>query len=337
MRGQKRNDCNAQAIGGESVIGRWRAFLLERAAQWGLPDGGTWSCLFSNNYQPHYSSICLLWFHDGDEFPQVVSKLYREPAILEREFRNLTRVHASAPALVPKPLHFGQQDEFWTLWMEGVPGWRIHPKDVSSATLRSLIAMVTSLHSAVLESSSRPNPDRYRQIVTDPLATVARYGDSASVKAGCAGVAAGTSAEWVRSLAVIPQHGDLFFSNVLAHRGQWRVVDWESFGTIDFPFYDVFTLLLSLLRPGGDTPEQWDAALLKHVPGLMASYARALGLSSTDIPLLLPLTLANWFHLQWTDGRQEFCGHMYKTIQHYFEHPDVWARAFLPAQSAEAA
>ena len=302
-----------------------------------MAGGGTWKCLFNNNYQPHYTCFNLLWFHDRGEFPRVVTKVHREPGILQREYQNLTRVHACAPALVPKPLHLGLQDEFWMLWMDGVPGWRINPKDVSPAKLRSLIAMVTSLHGAVRDSNSLPNPDRYRQIVGGPLDTVARYGESASVKAGCAGVAARCSADWVRTLAVIPQHGDLFFSNILAHRGQWRVVDWESFGTIDFPFYDVFTLLLSLLRPGGDTPEQWDAALVKQAPVLMASYARALGLSVAGIPLLLPLTLANWFHLQWTDGRQEFCDRMYTTIQHYFEHPDGWESAFLPARSAEAA
>ena len=301
----------------------------------GPPNGGEWSFLLHNNYQPHYSTLNLLWFHDGSEFPQVVTKLYRQPEVLQREFQNLTQAHACVPALVPKPLHFGQQQEFWTLWMEGVPGWRIHTEDQSPAMLRSMVDMVASMHGALRVREGRVDPDRYRRMVTEPLATLAQFGQAASVQAGCAALAARISADWVQALPIIPQHGDLFLSNVLSSRGQWRVVDWETFGVIDFPFYDVFTLLLSVLRAEGETPEQWQGPLVKQAPALTASYAQALGLSLADVPLFLPLTLANWFHLQWADGRKEFADRMYATIQHYFEHPEAWERSFLAAGSAE--
>ena len=69
--------------------------------------------------------------------------------------------------------------------------------------------------------------------------------------------------------------------------------------------------------------------LIKQAPELVESYAAKLGLSPAAVSLLLPLTLANWCHLQWCDGRKPFVDWMYKTIQQYFEAADQWQRAFI--------
>ena len=68
---------------------------------------------------------------------------------------------------------------------------------------------------------------------------------------------------------------------------------------------------------------------MREVPALVKEYARHLKLSFEDIRLLLPLTLANWFYLQWSDGRREFTSSMYKIIQDYFEHTNAWEKVFL--------
>ena len=61
----------------------------------------------------------------------------------------------------------------------------------------------------------------------------------------------------------------------------------------------------------------------------MNRYEHGLGETFPHVSLCLPLTLANWFHLQWVDGRREFTTRMYQTIQHYFEHADLWEEVFL--------
>jgi Phosphotransferase enzyme family len=313
------------------VIGQCREFLLDNVARWGLPNAGEWNFLFHNNYHPHCSNLNLMWFHNGGQFPRVVTKVFRDDLLPKREFENLEHVYACVPALVPRPLHFGLLGGWWTFWMEGVPGLRFSTSHgYRPAILRSLVQAVASMHDAVRNRGDRLDHDRYRRAVLEPLQTVVQFGASPSVRRGCADVAARSSADWLNSLPVIRQHGDLFSSNIISHRGRWWVLDWESFGTIDLPFYDLFTLLLSLLRTGGQTPEHWDSSLVKQVPSLIESYARALGLSTADASQLLPLTLVNWFHLQWCDGRKEFTERMYEAIQHYFEHPDTWNRALLP-------
>jgi hypothetical protein len=309
------------------MIHHLQEFLMERRAEWNLPAAGEWSFLFHNNYHPNSSNINLLWFHKGTGFPRVVTKLYREPAILKREFGNLTRVHSSAPTWTPKPLHFGLQGDFWALWMEGVPGFSFRPRS-AKRVVASAVEMLASIHGA-LKGGADPRLDRYARVALEPLQTVTQFGNSTSVGAGCARLAAQLSSQWIESLPVMPQHGDLVTENVLVHGDQAHVVDWETLGRIDLPFYDLFTFLFSLLNEEGDMPEAWDRALMNETPALIKQYAKRLGLLTADIPLLLPLALVNWFHLQWCDGHLKFAGRMYKVIEHHFEHPELWHRAFV--------
>ena len=311
------------------MIHHLRTFLMERRAEWNLPTTGDWSFLFHNNYHPHSSNINLLWFHNATGFPRVITKLYREPAILKREFENLTRVYSSAPTWVPKPLHFGLQADFWALWMEGVPGFPFHPRS-TKRVVAATIEMFASIHGA-LKRGTDPDRDRYTRVALEPLQTLTKFGESVSVRAGCAALAAQLSSAWIESLPVMPQHGDLVIENVLLLGDQAHVVDWETLGRIDLPFYDLLTFVYSLLSEEGDMPEAWDRSLVKEIPALIEQYAKPLGLSTADIPLLLPLTLANWFHLQWSDGHLGFAGRMYKIIEHCFEYPDLWHRAFVPS------
>jgi hypothetical protein len=317
------------------VIGEAQAFLLEKAPEWMTPAGGQWRALVHNNYHPHCSNINLLWFLDKDKFPRVVTKLYREQPIISREFENLRRAHAKVPELVPKPLHFGMQWGFWALWMEGLPGERFQAGNRHSpALLQSVVQSLAWMHHALRDASDPLPGHRYTRVVTEPLRTVAEYGPLASVRTGCEALAQRISPEWIDQLPCIPQHGDLFASNILIHHKRPFIVDWESFGAIGLPFYDLFTFLLSLLRLGGDAPGTWNPALIRQIPSLIQLYAQALEFPVSMASTLLPLTLVNWFHLQWCDGRKEFAEIMYKTLENYFSHPDEWQRVFLGGAAA---
>jgi thiamine kinase-like enzyme len=160
------------------------------------------------------------------------------------------------------------------------------------------------------------------------LKTLERFGTTASVKQGCAKIVHRVTAPWIEAQPVIPQHGDLFVDNLLADRDRYSIVDWETFGQIDLPFYDLVTLLLSRLSANGEILDQWDSSITKRLPEFVQRYSGQLNLQVDDLRSLLPLTLANWFHLQWTDGRKAFTSRMYRTIQHYFDNVEVWERTF---------
>ena len=309
------------------MIGDCRTMLKQNAREWNIPDAGDWRVLLSNNYQSNYSTLALFWFANGAEFPSVVTKIFGSPEIPMREFENLKEVHAVAPALSPRPLHVGQAGEFWMLWMEGMPGWPFQArKDSSPTRLESVVDALVTIHLAVRREPA--GGDRHRRMVVEPLRSLEQFGGAESVRAGCARLAARCSEEWLGSLSAIPQHGDFFLSNLLSYRNQWYVLDWESYGMIDLPFYDLFTFLISVLRGGGEAPGSWSPSLAGQVPSLIHRYARGLGEDFPDASLFLPLTRANWFHLQWVDGREEFAARMYQMIQHCFEHADLWEEVF---------
>jgi aminoglycoside phosphotransferase (APT) family kinase protein len=313
------------------MISQWKAFLQEKVAEWNLPPDGKWNFLFLNVYHPDGCNLDVLWFHDAGEFPLVVTKLCRDERILRWEFENLTRVHSCAPVWTPKPLSFEHQAGFWALWMEGVPGSTYLSPECPPAVLTSIVEMLAALHGAIRDRGDWPSKDRCRRMVWEPLESLERFSKVASVEAGCAKLRASISAEWVDSLPIVPQHGDLFQGNLLSHGNQWRVVDWENFGRVDFPFFDLLTLLFSILRARGETPETWDPVLVKQVPSLIEFYTQKMGLSSADVTRLLPLALANWFYLQRLDRHAQLADNIHKTIQNYFEHAHLWEKVFVPS------
>jgi Ser/Thr protein kinase RdoA (MazF antagonist) len=316
------------------MIGQWKGYLEQNLVGWNLPSHGHWKFIVYNNYQPNVSNIDLLWFHGTDDFPRIVTKLCRHKNVGQREFDNLTRAHRCVPQVVPKPLAFVPHGEFWALWMEGVPGSALPPHAYTPAVLQSAAGMVSSMHDALRDRSGRSAPDRYRRLVVDPFKAVSEYRSDPAIAAACAKVRAAIPERWLESMPVIPQHGDLFPGNLLFHGDQCSVVDWESFGTIDLPMYDLLTLLLSLLARQSEAPEHWDSRIAAQAPGLMDRYVGELELSNEDISLLLPLTLVNWFHLQWTDGRIKFAERMYGTISQYLKEPASWKKLFPRAPIA---
>jgi Phosphotransferase enzyme family len=315
------------------MIGYLKDSLLTRRGAWGLPQSGDWTFLFYNNYHPHYSDIDVLWFCGGEPHPRVVTKVSREPERPRREYSGLQQVHSVAPRWTPRPLELEEHDGCWMLWMEGVPGSRFDPAKVP-AVAGSIVEAVAGIHCALRRPPADARPDRFQLSVVDPLRALSRFGSAGAVSSGCGRLLETTTREWFETLPVIPQHGDLYDGNLLHHRGAWRVIDWETFGAVDLPAYDLFTLLLSLLLNGGSRCREWPAGLTAQTPGLVAQYGRRIRLSQSDLALLLPLTLANWFYIQWRDGRTEFSNRMYVTITDYFENCRQWEQIFF-SEAAE--
>jgi hypothetical protein len=310
------------------MIGRLKACLLDRSGEWGVPQSGEWSFLFYNNYHPHCSDMDILWFRDGEEYPRLVTKISREPGRLRGEFASLRQVHAAAPKWTPRPLDFSADGQFWTLWMQGVPGARFGGTP-TGAVLRSIVETIAGIHAAVRSPQGSAQPDRFRNTVAEPLRVLSEFGPAPSVPDGCRRLLATAGPERLQALPVAPQHGDLYDGNLLHHAGGWYVVDWESFGVVDLPAYDLYTLLLSLLLTDGETCRQWRQELAGQIPNLVKLYGERFGLAPADLAMMLPLTLANWFYVHWRDGRASFLKRMYPVIADYFENRERWEMVFF--------
>ena len=234
------------------MIENWKRILSVRAAEWGLPTGGDWNFLFLNTYNAPCPTINLLWFHGEEPFPRVVTKMCRDGASLVEEFRcPPDGFHPVAPRYVPRPMHLGNADGFCMLWMEGVPGRRIPPGQYGKPVLDTSVDMVTSIHRAVNKGKGGPRRTGTRVMVSNSLKCNSSAGADHAVREGCPRP---RSSKWrphsdgCKDLPVIPQHGDLYPDNILRYKDQCHIVDWENFGAIDLPFYDLLTLLIAFLR-----------------------------------------------------------------------------------------
>jgi thiamine kinase-like enzyme len=154
------------------------------------------------------------------------------------------------------------------------------------------------------------------------------FGLASSVGSGCRERADAASPEWLDGVPVIPLHGSVFLDNLVRHRGQCRLVDWESFGNVDNPCFDLLRLL-SALRISGETPDQCDGQLAAQIPALVQQYANGPEISVSSLPLLLPLRLAKWLQLQLVEGRKKQTEQAYGAIQHYFEQTAAWYGVLL--------
>ena len=321
-------------INGNHMIHRFQQLLHERADEWNIPRDGVWRFLFHNNFHPHCSTFNVLWFHGSDRFPRVVTKVCRKEQVLAREFESLQSMSRLLPAHIPQPLGLDSVDGFSALWMAGVPGVRVPPQTgLFAFDSEAVVDIVIAMNEAVRKEAGAGTSDRHLRMVTEPLDVLSQFGGSAAVRDGCQAMAAAVSAGWLNQLPVVPQHGDLFLDNILHHADQWHVVDWETFGMIDFPGFDLFTLLLSALRVSGETPDKWNPKVVRQMPLFVKRYARDLGIPASSVPLLLPLALTKWFHMQWLEGRKAVMERMYSNIQHYFENEKLWQEVFLTARS----
>jgi len=87
------------------------------------------------------------------------------------------------------------------------------------------------------------------------------------------------------------QHGDLWPGNVLWHQGTWRLLDFEIFGRIQVPLYDVCHFVRtcwSLREHGSEEPTAWvdrvlwDARDAQPCRSMIRREACALGLTATQ-------------------------------------------------------
>jgi hypothetical protein len=342
-----------------------KQLLSTRAAEWGLPTVGEWNLLFHNNYQPTCSTINLLWFYQSEEFPRVVTKMYRDHSVLAQEFQSLQAVYPLASRYVPRPMHLGKADGFGMLWMEGVPGRRIPPGGrYPASVLAESVDMLVSIHRAVNKGTEQADVDRHARMIAAPLDVVLEF-CGPTVRDGCLALLETATPEWLRTLPAIPQHGDLFIDNILRHRDESHIVDWDSFGELDLPYHDLITLLLSFLQASSSAPEQWNPALKRQMPSLVERYTCGLQLPASTLSVLLPLTLANQLYLHCQTVERRLCTEyalspaqlrmhlaerradvpliefvraiegrgaamiMYAALEHYFEHPAYWQEVFL--------
>jgi hypothetical protein len=158
---------------------------------------------------------------------------------LDREFRGLSAGHAAMPRHVPRPLGFATRGRHEVLVTEGVSHEPLVP-----GREHEWHAMFERDLTVFLAAGAR----HFRASPSDHAVNV----QEALREAGDAIGWAGWRGYWDRvdplitRLPRIPQHGDLAMNNIAIAGGGLVFFDWEDFGLVDLPGFDLAVALLSL-------------------------------------------------------------------------------------------
>lgn len=304
------------------MIGEWKALLSANARQWNLPSDNLWKFLVHNNYQPNYSGVNIFWFHHEARDPVVVTKIFPEPSLANQEFRNLVDAHGCAPGEVPKPYGLFEHRQLWSLWMSGISGTPLTSELLSDALMDCLCDTLIAIQKGV--AARRPaSPTRYQESICAPLEFA--IGSCAAIAESCRRTLRGYANGTLDRILALPQHGDLCSGNfIIDEKKKWGIVDWELFGNVDLPFYDVMRFLFSIGT--ARSPDRWTVAVQRYARRLIARYINALQFEQQEFASLLPLLLANWHYRQpLPEGRAFALG----ALEDYFTRPAEWERTLL--------
>ncbi len=184
-----------------------------------------------------------LVFHAYDKGGEFVVAKVRESAAAEAEFAALQLAYETMPEVVPRPLALHRVRDTYLMLIEGVA----HEPLVHHAVERHGAELAQAMRRFIDGAAARFVPTDERE---PHSAAIARMTDDLEdpEAAVLRRVVGGLDLEGLDRLPHICQHGDLVMNNFgCAERGM-IIFDWEDFGRVTLPGFDVALMICSCLR-----------------------------------------------------------------------------------------
>jgi aminoglycoside phosphotransferase (APT) family kinase protein len=267
----------------------------------GLLAGGPLSYCLYNNPGGRTSSILVFGFAPGLRRPAMVVKLFRDRERASREYSALTRLAPRLPGRVPTPFLTGERLGWGFLAMEGVAGEPI-PAAGLPRYLEAIVALMATVRQE-MDDGVMSEADIATEIEA-PLTTFERdyAGGRTTLEGLCRIVAEHLGSLRHIELPRVVQHGDFSLGNLLAGpRGTVVVLDWEEFGRVRMPGYDLAVLFSNLPRRNPFA----DRRLGKACFNALAAYAAATGLDPRWLKVLVPVGMMRFVLFCASEGRAE--------------------------------
>ena len=184
-----------------------------------------------------------LVFHAYDKDGKFVVAKVRESADAEAEFAALQLAHETMPEVVPRPLALQRVGHTYLMLIEGVAHVPLvnHAVERRGAELAQVMRRFIDGAAArfVLTDEREPHSATIARMTDDldePEAEVLRQ------------VMDGLDLEGLDRLPHVSQHGDLVLNNFGCAKRGMIIFDWEDFGRVTLPGFDVALMICSCLR-----------------------------------------------------------------------------------------
>lgn len=211
---------------------------------------------------------------------------------LEREHRALTEVREVLPDAIPVAMAFRRMGDLNALITQGV----------SSKAVRewpqSLTDFVSRYHG--LQLQSRPFQGQISIGQREVIASMLESEGLAEIREPVGAWLASERSAFLDSLPAVSQHGDFAVMNLGAANGGYVIFDWEDFGKVWLPGFDVCIFLLDatgVLDGGKDLTAVLDSTDAT-VADLRGRLLESLGLDARDFPHLLLASLVEFLYLK---------------------------------------
>lgn len=198
---------------------------------------------------------------------------------------------------MPEPLGFTTCEGWELLISEGVEHRPLHPNPLVHAPGASRVTREIWRYFAAASRAPRDDdPHHAHESLLARLRQTFRDSQFAPL------VAQWSSAVALRELAAlgaVAQHGDFVANNLGMTRRGLRVFDWEDFGKVSLPGFDVCTLAVSLVNEiAPDAVMRRDGPLASRVEAFVAPACKPIGIDLDLFWRLVPLYLLAFLHLK---------------------------------------
>jgi len=257
--------------------------------------------LMYNNFGPAdvegtLISVLLFLFQKKDRQPSVVIKLNQDMNAHCREYEALCTIQRVMNGLAPAPLFSESYGDWGIIGMSSLYGKCLSGWDERVNVLPivgdRLLSCHLRLRGAMQEITHFLSSEQVQKILKTVNGSPALLNQAVDVWASvCSGLTN-------LSLPCIAQQGDFCFPNILFHGKNIFFLDWEDFGEITIPGYDLFCLLLSFYFPNeGQQAKRFfqDRVFLKHARQCVDRYFRGIGIPKELARKLFEFTLIQQF------------------------------------------
>jgi thiamine kinase-like enzyme len=197
-------------------------------------------CLLLNHVTANF-----VIFEKGAPQPRLLLKVTRNTS-LSKEYKNLTVINQLCPDITPKPYGFHEVNGYFVLIEDFIVGKKIFRFRRRMQLIDQAFDALIKLHKTLRGEDFILDDAQFDKLLRSPVQEFNAQNTSTIFTSQCDRLLRILENYKNTLFPRIPQHGDFSFVNVLFERQGVKIIDWEDFGEIILPLYDVFTLINSL-------------------------------------------------------------------------------------------